>query len=186
MSTDPAAEVAATGTDPEATQPRTAALADQAGSDLRFQRRQWRFQRVGWVAMLAVALAGIAGLMGEGPMTQLSAVSPDGQLEIRTDRFTRHGAPIQLIVVVGPEPPDQVRIWVDQSYLAGLRLDAEVPEASESLAERGRVVFVFDLPRERRPAEVRFQIEPDAIGLQRARIGIVGGAEVAFDQMVYP
>jgi hypothetical protein len=186
MSPDPDSGVRATAGDPEATQPRTGTLADQAGSDLRFQRWQWRFQRAGWVAMLAVAALGTAGLMGEGPLTELSAVSPDGQLEIRTHRFTRHGAPIQLTVVVGPDAPDEVRLWVDQTYLEGLRLDGAIPEASESLGERGRVVYVFDLPRDRRPAEVRFQIEPDAIGLQRGRVGIVGGSEVAFDQMVYP
>ncbi|MEN5223510.1 MULTISPECIES: hypothetical protein [Pseudomonas] len=36
--------------------------------DMRMQQRVWRFERVGWYALVLVVLLGLAGLFGNGPL----------------------------------------------------------------------------------------------------------------------
>ncbi len=41
----------------------------EVAQDRTFQRRSWTIQRVGWVVMLLVAAAALAGLTGSGPLS---------------------------------------------------------------------------------------------------------------------
>ena len=35
--------------------------------DRAYQRREWRFERIGWAVMAALLMAGLIGLLGDGP-----------------------------------------------------------------------------------------------------------------------
>ena len=50
--------------------------------DLRFQKREWAFERASWVVMALVVLAGLLGLLGRGPMSDQTAVSGDGLVTV--------------------------------------------------------------------------------------------------------
>ena len=59
---------------------------------LPFQRREWRAQQIGWIALGLFLAAALAGLFGGGPLSSARASDPGGGLTVDYQRFVRAGA----------------------------------------------------------------------------------------------
>ena len=55
--------------------------------DMRFQRRSWIAERAGWIVLAVIALAGLTGIFGTGPLSW--QVARSGTLTVHYDRFQR-------------------------------------------------------------------------------------------------
>jgi hypothetical protein len=151
--------------------------------DLDFQRRDWRFQRAGQLALLAAILAALAGLFGRGPAAQASATGQAGEWRVQYSRFMRHRAPDQLAVHLAPAAAGtDARLWLDRDYLNGIDVERVVPEPAAVVAERDRVVYIF----EGAPERITFEILPDRLGPRRTRLGVGDARPVVLTQFVYP
>ncbi|HKS12719.1 MAG TPA: hypothetical protein VJS90_06725, partial [Pseudomonas sp.] len=75
--------------------------------DMRMQRRVWRFERLGWYGLLVVVGLTLAGLFGNGPLSDRTANSADGRVQVEYARFSRNGAGEQLRIRVKGRPNDR-------------------------------------------------------------------------------
>jgi hypothetical protein len=57
--------------------------------DMRFQRRTWIVERLGWGLLGLLACAALAGLFGHGPLGTVTANAPGNTLSIQYERFQR-------------------------------------------------------------------------------------------------
>ncbi|ABG03678.1 hypothetical protein Rxyl_0708 [Rubrobacter xylanophilus DSM 9941] len=155
----------------------------ELAEDLGFQERMWRAQRISWAVMAALALAALLGLFGGGPLAGASAGG--GEVSVpEYERFVRFGSPTTLRVRL--EPPaggGEVRLWVEQGYLEGVRLQRITPEPAGAEAARGGVLYTFRASGG--PAVVTFDLEPDRAGLLEGSLRS-GGGSVTLRQFVYP
>ncbi len=160
----------------------------EISNDPEFQRREWSAQRVGWVVWLAVIVAALAGLMGEGPLSDATAGAEDDLLRVQYHRFVRHAAPRTLKIQLQPGAVQgkQARVWINQEYLEGLEIQDITPEPSSVEAASGRVIYVFDLDKKGEPATILFDLEHESIGRKVARVGLDDRQVVSFTQFVYP
>jgi len=55
--------------------------------DMRFQRRCWALERIGWAALALIAIAGLTGAFGNGPASRAHASA--GPLTVSYERFQR-------------------------------------------------------------------------------------------------
>ncbi len=55
--------------------------------DMRFQRRSWALERVGWAVLALIAIAGLTGALGNGPVSRARASA--GPLSAPYERFQR-------------------------------------------------------------------------------------------------
>lgn len=55
--------------------------------DMRFQRRSWAIERAGWLVLAAIAVAGLTGVFGNGPLSRGHAAA--GPLAVEYQRFQR-------------------------------------------------------------------------------------------------
>jgi hypothetical protein len=55
--------------------------------DMRFQRRSWLVERAGWFVLIAIAVAGLSGIFGNGPASWGHATA--GPLSVSYQRFER-------------------------------------------------------------------------------------------------
>jgi hypothetical protein len=58
--------------------------------DLRFQRRTWVAQRVGWGVIACVLVAALLGLLGSGPFASRTLDSTQGGFRLEYELFLRH------------------------------------------------------------------------------------------------
>ncbi len=159
----------------------------EIGQDIAFQRRMWRFQRAGWVAMVVVALLALIGLFGSGPLSRAREGTAGTGLTLDYARLTRHGAPDNLRVHLPASSTSQgkVELAVDREYLEGLRLEGIVPEPESTEGRPDAMVYVFQV-QPGAPTTLTFEFTPEALGLRAGSVRLKGREPVSFTQLVYP
>jgi hypothetical protein len=154
--------------------------------DLRFQRRSWVVQRVGWVVMAALIALAAAGLLGSGPLSHQKADGPS--LRVEYERFARYQTSqgLKIHVAPGVTPGPEARVWVGRDFLDGAKIETIVPPPARVESADDRLVYVFSLSRHGGPLTVSFMLQSEHIGSVAGRVGIDGGETANFRQFVYP
>jgi hypothetical protein len=158
----------------------------EIAEDLAFQERSWVVQRVGWVVMGLLALAGLLGLLGAGLLSGAKAGEPGDPLWLEYDRFERFQSPTQLQVHFIPKQVGQVRIWLDRDYLEQVQLQQVSPQPLRVEAAADHWVYVFRATQPNQATAVTFFFQPQHIGSLSGSIGLEAQETLDFSQFVYP
>jgi hypothetical protein len=156
----------------------------QIDDDLRFQRRTWRIQRIGWIAFALLVLAGLLGVFGSGPLSRAEATGEGVRIEY--DRFARLQSSATLRITIDPAAvrDGAIRLVLAGDYIHnaqiqystlpvhgiasdGIVLGAEVGGGALSLIAAVHLTF-------------------ERAGAMRARIGLVGRRPAELTHWVYP
>lgn len=158
----------------------------QISEDMAFQRRTWLVERVGWIVLGAVLIAALLGFFGGGgPAASTETASEDGSLSMHYERFLRLDTPTQLRVVARP-PGRTLRLWLDREYFESFEVTRVVPPPARVESATDRYVYEFPLAAPGEAATIRFHVEPLEAWRVSGRLGVEGGADLGFDQFVYP
>jgi hypothetical protein len=156
--------------------------------DIEFQRRSWRVQRIGWVAMVILVGLGLVGGLGSGPLSRQVLVVP-GVLHLDYKRLTRYQSPEKLIVRLQSAAISgrEVGLWIDREYLDASKVETVTPPPIHVESGADRLVYFFRLARTGEPAAISFLLHSEHLGPVAGRIGIVDSdASISFRQFVYP
>ncbi|WP_025745770.1 hypothetical protein [Kallotenue papyrolyticum] len=158
------------------------------GEDLAFQERQWTVERVGWVIMALLALAGLLGLFGGGPLSIAHAGSADQPLRVTYARFARYRTPAELEVSVQPAATQgqALRLSMNRSWLDSMELQGVVPEPEQVEARAEHLIFVFLLEQPGQPLQITFNLQPIRVGAHTLQLGLDGAEPLRVTQLVYP
>jgi hypothetical protein len=156
--------------------------------DMDFQRREWKIQRAGWAFMVLVIIAALLGLLGHGPLSRTSASDPDGVLTVEYERFVHYHKPLTLRFHISGTATnkDDLRLWVDRSYLDALDIHSITPEPERVEAGVDRHLFVFRVLDRDRPTGIVFHGEMDRVGSVQGAAGVADREPARFRQFVYP
>jgi protein-L-isoaspartate(D-aspartate) O-methyltransferase len=158
----------------------------EVNEDYGYQQKEWRFEQVGAVVWVLMLLAGIAGLLGSGPLSSAGAASSDGSLHAEYNRITRRQADseIRFGLSTGTVRDGAIRLRVDRSFVESVELEGIQPEPREVVQAGDRVVFVF-AAEPAGPATVRFRFRPGRVGMSEHRFAADTG-EVRLRSFVLP
>lgn len=158
----------------------------EVDQDLDFQRKDWRFERIGWAAMFLVVVAAILGLLGRGPLSSASASADDGSLRIEYQRFERHGSQSELTVFLrrAASTDTSVQLWIGGEFLRSVQLQQIVPEPERQISLGDRTVYEVALRSD--TGRVSFLVMPQRIGAHTLELGVPGRATLRRPQFVYP
>lgn len=164
--------------------PVTSLELDQDAGALR---RAWRFERIGWVVIAVSIGAGLAGALGDGPLSSASVVSADGRASVHLERVVRYNAPSAVEVRLAPDAGSDtiVTVSLDTAYLRAVEILRVAPEPVRVRASPDRVEYHMLRPDPARSMTITFSIQPGTPGRHRLRLGLIGGS-VEFDQLVLP
>ena len=155
--------------------------------DIAFQRKQWRFERVGWglVALLIVLAA--AGLFGTGPLSSATAGSDAEGLTVEYQRFVRRQGQVELVIGIDARHASngQVELRIAGDYLASVRVQEVSPQPVEVRADGANQVYVFAVAEGAASIEVTIGGAPQEIGRFAGEVG-AGDVSVSFSQFSYP
>ena len=108
-----------------------------------FQRREWIAQRIGWVLLAMVLLAGALGLFGNGPLSHRTIGNAAATFEYQ--RFIRKDADARWeLQLMGATPRGQVEIAVDAEFARNYEIRSIQPRPVSTVLDGGRWVFRFD------------------------------------------
>jgi hypothetical protein len=159
----------------------------QVEEDLQFLKREWRFQRIGWVGMALVLLAGVLGAFGRGALSHARA----GDSRIfgaEYSRVIRHGATDELTIFVGPglQADSAIHIAISRAYLAEFAIEDVQPEPTTQHQSGDYTVYEFLRADPRMPLRVNIQMRPNNYGAVSARLQLVGSNTLEVRQFIMP
>jgi len=160
----------------------------EVGQDLQFQRREWVFERVGWVAMALVIVLAFVGVFGHGMTSKASTTSGDGFLKVDYSRMARHRSPdtIRLTLAPGAVDGDEARVAFSRQSVDGMEIETVYPEPENVETGADETVFVFTLTEDGTSTELVFNVLFEDVGRRRASITLDGHQPAQFSQFVLP
>ena len=100
--------------------------------DMRMQQRVWRFERVGWYALVLVVLLGLAGVFGNGPLSNAQVTSEDGRVHVEYQRLSRSGTTDNLRITVRGTAGEPVMLLLGGTLLREASIETLQPEPQVS------------------------------------------------------
>lgn len=152
--------------------------------DMSFQCTTWRMERYGWVALMLLAALALAGLFAEGPLSSATAVSENGRLEIRYDRFARNGAPMRMAVIIHGEGSEEAVLRFSEPLTDTFSIETIRPAPAEERGGPQGDSYVFRA--EDRPLTLRFMLRPEKSWLHHGEISLDGEPPIPLTFFIYP
>jgi hypothetical protein len=151
--------------------------------DLRYQRLEWRLERLAWLVIGLVLLAAAAGLFGSGPLSSSEVAS--GPVRVEYQRFLREGSGNRLAIAAQTGAADVLVIQVSRAYLSRMRVEQISPEPRRIAMSGEWARLEFDVEPHSR-AEIAVDLEPNGWGRVEGAIAVAGDGSVSFRQLIYP
>jgi hypothetical protein len=158
----------------------------EVSEDLPFQRRWWRIQRVGWVAMLLVIISAVAGAFGDGPLSTVYHSSASGRIEVIFDRIVRRSSPQEItfqVRIADGEGP--VILRAPRAFFQHSQLDHVYPQPLRSETDAGYWAFHFAPASGSSALWIRLELQTTEAGRQSG-IFTVDQEELVISQFVLP
>ncbi len=160
----------------------------QITEDVGAQRRAWRMQGWGQLAVLLFVVAGAFGVFGGGLLGDGTASDPTGRVRLQYARFARLESPAALRFVIAPELVHQgeITLWIEAPYMHANAVQNVSPRPAREETAGERIVYHFAASEAGAPVAVVFRLKPQSVGRRSGRAGVSDGAEVSFADFVYP
>jgi hypothetical protein len=148
---------------------------------LPFQRREWRAQQIGWLALGLFLAAALGGLFGGGPLSSARAATADGGLAVEYQRFVRAGAAQRLRFEIATPGAGPVELRLSRGYLDAVRVEHVLPSPASTSATPEWTTFVFA------PGTRTVTVDGEATGPGRLILSAAtgAGASLALWQLAY-
>lgn len=124
--------------------------------DIDFQRKVWRFERLGWVLLLLLTVATLLGLFSEGLLCDHEASA--GALRAEYGRFERNGAATRVVLTARGEAGTGVELILGSAFMATHDIEGIQPQPRQAGTSAG--------------GGLRLVIDADATGLATAHLTI--------------
>ena len=151
----------------------------QIDESIPLHEKGWIVQRIGWVIIIAIVIAGILGIFGEGPMSEQRPVS--GNIKATYERFFRFEAEMKIVVESNSDHISQISF--PQQYLKNFKIVRFVPEPVNNITAPGEVIYNF-LPAQNRVVSV--YLTPTSKGRIKGNMKVNGMNTFSLHHFIYP
>src|SRR3954447_16988143 len=114
--------------------------------DMKLQARVWRAERIGWIVMAFLVLAGLFGTFSHGVLSNTIAVSSDGNLSVDYERFARKTARTQFVISLpraSQETRQDTRILLSPGFQRSYDIEVLYPVPTNSSAGAAGLELAF-------------------------------------------
>lgn len=153
--------------------------------DMPAQQRVWRFERVGWYALILIVLLGLAGLFGNGPLSGATVRSTDGRVEVEYKRVSRAGIREDLRIRVQGTAGEPLTILLGGSLVREASIETLQPEPLSSLSQ-GEALLLNLGPPVDGTATLYITLRSEHMGPLEGTVRAGSGSAVRFTTFIYP
>jgi hypothetical protein len=148
---------------------------------MRFQRRTWLIERIGWLVLALIVLLALLGLFGSGFLSKRSVEA--GTLTIQYERFQRATRLVQFTFHFAPSPNSERRLQLNAAFQRNYEIGSIQPPPARSSADGLNLTFAAPPGN---PADVVIWAHPRAYGTTRFEIRVDDEPPLTFSAFVYP
>lgn len=153
--------------------------------DMGYQVKVWRFERIGWYALVLLMVLGLAGLFSRGVLSSRELHSNDGTLRVEYEMFHRNGSTNSMKISLNAKPDSTVELELGGELLDGFSVETLQPEPvrSRSSAQGMRLWVQTDAEGQ---ASLFMTLRGDGLGLFRSSVVVPGVSDVQLTQFIFP
>lgn len=153
--------------------------------DMPMQQRVWRFERVGWYVLVMIVLLGLAGLFGNGPLSDAEVVSPDGRITVEYQRLSRSGTTDQLFITVQGTPGEAVMLQLEGSLFRQASIETLQPEPLRSVSNGPALLLQLGAGKDGM-ATLYLTLRSDHVGPLKGGVSAGPNSAVHFSTFLFP
>lgn len=153
--------------------------------DMALQRKVWRFERVGWYALVVLIGLTLAGLFSKGPLSTGHARSADGQLRVEYQKFLRNGSSDGLVIHLQGQARETLEFEIKGELLRGFNIEMLQPQPLKA-STAGEGVKLWVLSDDHGQATLHLTIRSDGVGNFDTWVSRARGSSVLLSQFIYP
>lgn len=160
----------------------------EINQDVRFQDREWKAERVGWLLLVALLIVAMLGLFGNGPLSWATSSSPDDALKVVYERFGRRGGSQELTLRASADAATNGswQIEITRGYLASLEIATITPEPDSAETTPRGVRYTFTQAAPSATLEVIFAVTPRQLWSQSGEVRVGDKAPATVSQFFFP
>jgi hypothetical protein len=153
--------------------------------DMALQRKVWRFERVGWYALVVIVLLTLAGLFSRGPLSTRDISSADGSLRVEYQRFLRNGATDSLTLHLRGGARQLLEVEIAGELLQGFSVQALQPEPLKA-SSAGAGIRLWLRADADGQARLYLTLLGTGVGFYDSRIRLADHPPLSISQFIYP
>ncbi|WP_439212704.1 hypothetical protein [Duffyella gerundensis] len=154
--------------------------------DMRWQRREWRLQKVGVVMLFLIVIAGACGLFSRGFLSEQQVRSGDRQLQVEYERFGRQLSTMNMAIRLQQLEGERFTLRIDRGAIDNFQLQTVQPQPLIARSQGHDLLLTWALPAQQHNASVWLTWQPLGFGHFHSTVSLEHGATVAFSQLIYP
>jgi hypothetical protein len=158
----------------------------QIDSSIEYQYRKWRVERVGWVVMAVLLVLVFLGITGQGFLSERSARSADGRVQVDYDALMRKQARDQLQVRAAVTPGEPVRLALPNDFFDKLAIEAISPEPDTVTTDGEIRTYEFSPSPGATSIEVAIAVRPQYAGSVSGEVLLLPGSSAGMSAWVLP
>ena len=109
--------------------------------DMRFQRRSWIAERVGWSVLLLLMLVGLSGAFGIGPLSWQTASG--GSLSVQYERFQRITRLARFTFTANAQKGSETQLHLSRGFQDDFEVSDIQPQPARSAAGADGLTLTF-------------------------------------------
>lgn len=152
------------------------------------QRWEWSVERLGWIIMAGVIVAGLAGGLGRGPLAWRDVADDEGSFGVRYYAMERAAAPTRLDVWWDPTQlgGPKIDVAISSPFTDGAKIESIVPEPLEVATRGGQSIYTFAAADSSSAGKVTFHYQHEALGPLDYEVAIGDRGPIRVRQFVLP
>jgi hypothetical protein len=109
--------------------------------DMRFQRRSWIVERLGWMLLVVLLLVGLSGALGIGPLSWQTASS--GSLTVEYERFQRITRLARFTFSTSGQTGPELRLHLSGAFQKNFEVSNIQPQPTRSASGPDGIDLTF-------------------------------------------
>ncbi|QKJ86120.1 hypothetical protein PMPD1_1155 [Paramixta manurensis] len=155
--------------------------------NMRWQRIEWRIQRVGYVVLFAIVIGGACGLISKGFLSDQRAVSADKRLQIDYERFGRQQSDMSMTIRLSELREPQFSITLSGEGVDDLEIDSLQPQPQHAFSGSHSLTLTYaNIDTRQGRATIWFGLQPKSPGYYPLTVRLNDGSSASFYQWIYP
>lgn len=153
---------------------------------MRWQRIEWRIQRIGYICLFAVVLLGACGLFSKGVLSDKKVVSAEGSLQVEYERFGRLDSDMAMTIRIKPRQSGHFTLMINGEEMDNFQIQSLQPQPQQAVSSKNTLELSWRFPGRREGATVWVGLQAQKPGRYPVTITLDDSASVQFTQWIYP
>jgi len=146
----------------------------------------WIAERVGFIALAAFILYALLGGFSQGWLSDRVITSPQGTLEVVTDKYLRTSTETPLIIHYRPHQQGETVITLQGNFIDQYDISDILPPNILIESEPGKLVIISHPAHNQPMATVKLMLKPRDFGRYNVAVSIDNQQEIKLQQIVFP